>query len=701
MTQSKWIGVRVAMVCAAFGLLSGCASDEDGVTDENASTSADALRGEKDQQTKGDRGDEGSRNVEKPGRGDRDHGDRDAEKPDHGDRDHGDRDHGDRDHGDRDHGDRGHGDHGDRDHDDGVGGLANVAGGTSVSSSGGNAPTAAGGSSGTYDPPPAGTGGALSSGGASWGTAGSWGSGGGIALEPGVCGDGVYDYYGTETCDDGNLLAGDGCSPTCTLEANWVCNPGEACHVIECGDGLQESSVDENGQWYSESCEDGNIVGGDGCSSTCTPEAGYDCMNVGAPCILAVCGDGSQDYYWDAAAQSYTQEACDDGNQASGDGCNEDCRYEAGWYCPSNGEPCVQAICGNGTIDSKYVVDEHGYEYATSESCDDGNTESGDGCGADCEVEMGWTCWTGTECIQAICGDGQVEQYYAGPAFGYVQEGCDDGNVTSGDGCGDSCETEAGWICRAQGEPCRQPACGDGYTDWGYADGLGNWVYLDESCDDGNATSGDGCSELCSTEPGWVCRAEGEPCYQPTCGDGYQDWMYTDTSGNSVYLDEYCDDGNLTNGDGCSSTCQPEAGYACPAEGQPCHRITCGDGLTESGADISEGCDDGNLTSGDGCSAGCTVEAGFSCDSSSPSICQSGACGDGIIQCYAVDSAGNYFCESCDDGNRINDDLCDNNCNSSGDYTGVGGAGAGGWTGGLVSAGGARMVSMGAGGSNN
>lgn len=52
-----------------------------------------------------------------------------------------------------------------------------------------------------------------------------------------------------------------------------------------------------------------------------------------------------------------------------------------------------------------------------------------------------------------------------------------------------------------------------------------------EACDDGNLTDGDGCSSLCEIEG---------------CGDG------------QVILPETCDDGNVQSGDGCSSTCQIE-----------------------------------------------------------------------------------------------------------------------------------------------
>jgi cysteine-rich repeat protein len=69
--------------------------------------------------------------------------------------------------------------------------------------------------------------------------------------DPGpTCGDGVAQGP-TEQCDDGNLLDGDGCSSTCTIEGPIV---------AVCGDGFADRP---------EQCDDGNLVNGDGCSSTC------------------------------------------------------------------------------------------------------------------------------------------------------------------------------------------------------------------------------------------------------------------------------------------------------------------------------------------------------------------------------------------------------------------------------------------------
>jgi len=98
--------------------------------------------------------------------------------------------------------------------------------------------------------------------------------------------------------------------------------------------------------------------------------------------------------------------------------------------------------CGNGVVEP-------------GEQCDDGNTASGDGCSATCQIEN----------IPTSCGNGVVDS----------GEQCDDGNNISGDGCSAACVAEF---------------CGDGVTQVG----------LGETCDDGNTRSGDGCSANCTIE---------------------------------------------------------------------------------------------------------------------------------------------------------------------------------------------------------
>jgi cysteine-rich repeat protein len=126
-------------------------------------------------------------------------------------------------------------------------------------------------------------------------------------------------------------------------------DPNRLSHCAKwiCGNGVSQ---------LGEVCDDGNNVDGDGCTSHCTVEPGYDCPKDGARCVF-VCGNG------DRAAGI---KGCDDGNLLAGDGCSPTCTIEPGWICPV-GKPCVRVICGDGIR-------------MGNEECDDGNAVNGDGC---------------------------------------------------------------------------------------------------------------------------------------------------------------------------------------------------------------------------------------------------------------------------------------------------------------------------------
>lgn len=95
---------------------------------------------------------------------------------------------------------------------------------------------------------------------------------------PSVCGDGIRS--GTESCDDGNVHSGDGCSASCTIEAGWSCTGSPTVCATVCGDGLRIGA---------ESCDDGNLNNGDGCSAVCTIEAGFTCAGF-APTVCVAGG---------------------------------------------------------------------------------------------------------------------------------------------------------------------------------------------------------------------------------------------------------------------------------------------------------------------------------------------------------------------------------------------------------------------------
>ncbi len=381
----------------------------------------------------------------------------------------------------------------------------------------------------------------------------TWGCGGKKSVARANCGNGVLDTG--ETCDDNNTISGDGCSSSCQVEDGWNCSTSATSGVsicTKCGNGV----IDDG-----ETCDDNNTVSGDGCSSSCQIEFGWMCSTSGVSTCTPVCGDGVV----------VGNEGCDDGNNVSGDGCYH-CQVEIGWSCSisaTSGLTTCTYLCGNGVVDD-------------GEACDDNNTASGDGCSGSCRVEKGWTCQTsapsGVSVCTTTCGDGIV----AG------NEGCEDGNDVSGDGCY-HCQIENGWNCSISattGLSTCTLLCGNSVVD------------DSEACDDGNTISGDGCSSSCQVENGWTCSTSGNSTISTCttiCGDGI-------VAGN-----ESCEDGNDVPYDGCYQ-CQIEPSCAsgeCPQ--------TCGDGIITG----NEVCDDGNTVDGDGCSADCltmgTTQAGWNC----------------------------------------------------------------------------------------
>ncbi|HYQ02276.1 MAG TPA: DUF4215 domain-containing protein [Polyangiaceae bacterium] len=179
------------------------------------------------------------------------------------------------------------------------------------------------------------------------------------------------------------------------------------------------------------------------------------CLPVGpAP---SNCGDG----------KLTEDEACDDGNRESGDGCAANCLgVEPGYSCSPSGVPChVVALCGDGVISS-------------NEMCDDGNVVAGDGCSPRCKLELGFKCdGKPSVCSKTNCGDGRQEG----------AEACDDGNVIPLDGCSATCQAEP---------DCSKTSC---------TSDCGDGLVINEACDDGNTLNGDGCSSDCKLEPGFDC----------------------------------------------------------------------------------------------------------------------------------------------------------------------------------------------------
>ena len=75
-----------------------------------------------------------------------------------------------------------------------------------------------------------------------------------LKVQP-LCGNGAINVG--EQCDDGNVIGGDGCTPQCKFNV--------------CGDGVVLKAKEE--------CDDGNKQNGDGCSTACKNEQDPQCKN--------------------------------------------------------------------------------------------------------------------------------------------------------------------------------------------------------------------------------------------------------------------------------------------------------------------------------------------------------------------------------------------------------------------------------------
>lgn len=453
------------------------------------------------------------------------------------------------------------------------------------------------------------------------------------AVAHATCGDGVLD--GADVCDDGNTRDGDGCSATCTVDAGTTCqtlaalavqNPsfesplgasdwelvsggvdrvdgaadggcmpagdgGFSIDLIGVGQGvIAQTFATVPGRRYgvlflaSANCIE---ISGQPCNLTCTARlvvgaavdtAATTAVDITSPISNAeLHGAGSPQLGWvprrfDFVAESASTVLYFSGAETAGEApMIDDVQIAESW--------CLPTTCGNGALDAPEV-------------CDDSNAVGGDGCSGDCAVvEDGYTCPVVAAPCGAACGDGRKQN----------AEGCDDGAQVPDDGCSFLCTVELGWTCTVT-PPAVISVCD--YT-CGDSEVTGN-----EPCDDGNTDVDDGCTAACSVEPGWTCTVTPPAVISVcnfTCGDGVFDGP--EDGGN-----ESCEDGNNSNGDGCSMSCQGEDGWTCRIDLGTCEP-RCFDGRIVG----DEECDDDNFTSDDGCNA-CIVEPGWECDGA-PSLC--------------------------------------------------------------------------------
>ena len=415
---------------------------------------------------------------------------------------------------------------------------------------------------------------------------------------------------GVETCDDGNMVAMDGCSETCTVETGWACGcgapvitysmemlagriggdgggvgPQQGCSDADVLIGLAIDWSDGRGEGVrttticgSVSVSSGGVVtttpttrevrGGTGCGgwdpSTTSAEVicpsgsaivgltGLRSTLSGTPTLFDDLSIVCQGLAPDGSAAGPTTTLNIPGGGAAGS--MQDVSCPAGqiarFFRTRSGcaQDALDLFCGSATADCG------GSASVCGTFCGDGVV------GAPVEAcdDGGESATCDVDCTPAMCGDGTV-------------------NATALETCDDSGESVT---CD---DDCTAAECGDGTLN----------PMAGESCDDGNTTGGDGCSATCVSE---------------TCGDGMvQGTEMCDDAGESATCDDDCTPAMC--GDGALNT---TAGETCDDAGESatcdddCSAVECGDGALNTTA--GEACDDGNTTAGDGCSPTCTVE---------------------------------------------------------------------------------------------
>lgn len=367
------------------------------------------------------------------------------------------------------------------------------------------------------------------------------------------CGDG-FVQRGVETCDDGNSDEADACRTTCVAarcgdgvvwrgvegcdDANTddtdACT--SACAVARCGDGFVRGGV--------EACDDGNGDDGDACTQACAP---------------ARCGDG------------FIQrgvEACDDGNSEELDGCTSRCTLpvcgdgvRAGAeQCdlgPANGDtPAFRITQPSGTnigtdalVRAATVQSFYAYRSASSHTGLERLGESRIYLYADSATgRLSLVTTHGIDFTGPGAPDqppSTVEFDLAGLPAGVTVEVADDTPQEFFLGPSGSGTAFGRWQFQRNSDggalgplpfPGRwritvTPRFTAGITTWGWVKDDGSRIPLDMSQP----------ITIEALDSASLCRTD---CTIPRCGDGRFD------------AGEVCDDGNRSDGDGCSSDCR-------------------------------------------------------------------------------------------------------------------------------------------------
>ncbi len=448
----------------------------------------------------------------------------------------------------------------------------------------------------------------------------------------------------------------------CTVEGN-ICNSDEPAMCVPpsvCGDGMIEGS---------ETCDDSNAVAGDGCSDACVIEAGFTCMDSPSVCYFdeiepnedgtpSTGGSGTTANDFDAAARtnadtnfatipvlasaSYRQiraafaEAGDEDvfaveNDLTGPvslrldtwklGTGFGIGVACGSFSDTVGETVLRVYDATGT--SIAVNDDR---VSGSDVCSGLTVTLAPGqrvyvhimdFGDNTALTTGYA--LEARFTPVVCGDGVRNG----------AEACDDGDTDDGDGCSAMCVVEAGFICdTASPSACVGPATNGTCATATAVTANATFPVLNYASG-GPRPTGAGCG---------TGTGDTTLYFSVTIPPNSAVTALTSGSLNRVLMTQNaCSDAGCASVTGTSPETVTLLNATATAETRivavrpssstgtgtlgisfTYAAIVCGDGTRVAGA---EACDDGDTDSGDGCSATCTVEANFTCNTASPTVC--------------------------------------------------------------------------------
>jgi cysteine-rich repeat protein len=249
--------------------------------------------------------------------------------------------------------------------------------------------------------------------------------------------------------------------------------------------------------------------------------------------------------------------------------------------------------CGDGVIQD-------------NETCDDSNSASGDGCGASCQVEDGWTCAGEPSFCETTCGDGVARGTEACDRVDLRSLTCD--QLGLGDGAL-ACDADT---CAFDTTGCDlQSVCGNGAVE------------SSEECDGDNLV-GETCQGLGLASGALACSE--------TCEYNVDDCTGAATCGNTtIEYPEVCDGASM-GGQDCTDYGYYSGFLVCDADCEDFDPSgctgTCGDGVING----PEVCDTGEL-GGQDCTDHGFYGGSLVCDADCAGFDSSGCtgeCGDGV-----------------------------------------------------------------------